>query len=703
MSDPATGDMSSEDQRRRDLPDPGRDGPGTGGPEKGTVEVEDLDVLDKRRKKAREAMTLRDRLGLGDSPESKMYRRLVGYVRPYRTVLVMTVFMAMLAGMTSAAAVLLLEQVLSPIVDRPVPSSGLSILRDLAGPLLDLAGAEGLLAALAAAARATAATVGVHWDSHPPETQLGLAILMFFGLTVFTEANNYLRRLTTRTVSLDLVRQLRFAVFDRLMDLSVRFFQKNPSGRLLSRVTNDLNNLGGVLVDVMVIYVPDFFKIFWMLVVLWIKAGWLTVAALFIGVLALVPAQRVARKIRRREHDNQKKMGSVYQAVQEVLQAQKIVKAFGAEEHERERFSVINDDFTRNRKRIASLRARTGPMMEVVGGLGIGLLLWLGGRHVLSGGMAGSTFMAVIFLIIAIIGSVRRLGETSTKIQAGFASADRVTTVLNSEPEIFDHDGAVELDGIREGIAFHDVDYSYDPQTRVLHGIDLKVPVGSSVAIVGPTGSGKSTIADLVPRFFDPESGRVTIDGRDVRDYTVESLRRHIAIVTQDTILFRDSLANNIAYARPGTSREDIIRAAKAAHCDEFISAMPEGYDTVVGERGLTLSGGERQRVAIARALLRDAPILILDEATSALDSQAEEIVQEAIDRLKEGRTTITIAHRLSTIRDSDNIVVIDRGAIAEQGAHDELLARGGLYSRLHKMQSGGGLERARRAAGGEV
>ncbi len=683
MSEPRTGNVSSSDQRPTE-----------------PVEVEDLDVLDLRRKSAREAMTLKDRLGMGQTPESKMYRRLFGYVRPYRSLLFLTVFMAMVAGMTSALGILLLEQVLSPIVDRPIPTTGMSILRDFLGTLMPSLGTDGALADVLGTFRLALASFRAYWGTFSPQSQLGLAILMYFSMTVFTEANNYMRRLATRTISLDLVRQLRAAVFDRLLDLSVRFFQKNPSGRLLSRITNDLGNLGGVLVDVMVVYFPDIFKIFWMLVVLWVKAGWLTVAALFIGVLALIPAQRVARRIRRREHENQKKMGNVYQVVQEVLQAQKIVKAFGAEGHERTRFNKINDDFTHNRMRIASLRARTGPMMETVGGLGIGLLLWLGGLHVLSGGMAGSTFMAVIFLIIAIIGSVRRLGETSTKIQAGFASADRVTTVLNSEPEIFDQPGAVELKGIEEGITLEDVDYSYDPETQVLHGVSIDVPKGTSVAIVGPTGSGKSTIADLVPRFFDPDAGRVAIDGRNLREYTVSSLREKIAIVTQDTLLFHDTIANNIAYARPETPREDIIRAAQAAHAHEFISAMPEGYDTIVGERGSTLSGGERQRVAIARALLRDAPILILDEATSALDSQAEEIVQDAIERLKQGRTTITIAHRLSTIRDNDNIVVIERGEIAEQGNHAQLLAKNGLYARLHRMQSGG-INASRRTAAG--
>jgi subfamily B ATP-binding cassette protein MsbA len=381
-------------------------------------------------------------------------------------------------------------------------------------------------------------------------------------------------------------------------------------------------------------------------------------------------------------------MGTLYNSIGEVLSAQKIVKAYGAEAHEAERFRRINDDWTQARMKAIAIKTRTGPMVELAGACGLGLIVWFGGLRVINGTWNAAEFMAILLVLVKLIGSMRRLGMLNNRVQTGIASADRVSTVLFAKREIVDEPGADELTSVDGGIELRSVSFGYDPGQPVLHDISFQVPRGGSLAIVGPTGSGKSTISDLLPRFFDPEQGVVMISGRDIRDYTVESLRRNIAIVTQDTILFQDTIAANIAYARPETPMEKIIEAAKAAHAHDFIMATPDGYETFVGERGMTLSGGERQRVAIARALLRDAPILVLDEATSALDSKAEKVVQGAIDTLKHGRTTVTIAHRLSTIRDADQILVIAEGRIAERGTHAKLLAAGGLYAEMWNAQT---------------
>jgi ABC-type multidrug transport system fused ATPase/permease subunit len=284
---------------------------------------------------------------------------------------------------------------------------------------------------------------------------------------------------------------------------------------------------------------------------------------------------------------------------------------------------------------------------------------------------------------------MRRLGDTNTKLHSGLSSADRVATVLYSQPELVDAPDAKPLGAFRESIRLRGVSYDHDPRHPVLRDISLELPRGKTLALVGPTGSGKTTLAELVPRFFDPDEGVVEIDGTDIRRYTIDSVRRLVAIVTQDPVLFRDTIAANIAYGRPDTPREAVVAAAKAAHAHDFIMRLPKGYETSVGERGLTLSGGERQRVSIARALIKDAPILILDEATSALDSASEAVVQQAIANLKAGRTTIVIAHRLSTVRDADLIVVLERGRIAQRGSHAELMRSGGLYADMVKIQQG--------------
>jgi subfamily B ATP-binding cassette protein MsbA len=306
---------------------------------------------------------------------------------------------------------------------------------------------------------------------------------------------------------------------------------------------------------------------------------------------------------------------------------------------------------------------------------------------VISGSWEAKDLFIVIGMLWQVIGALRRLSNTNTKLHGGLASADRVAMLLDSEPELVDAPGAVAVDGLQRGISFREVSYDHDPANPVLRDVTFELHKGKTLAVVGPTGSGKTTLADLIPRFYEVQGGAVLIDGRDVREITLASLRALVAVVTQDPVLFRDTIRANIAYARPDTPMEDIVAAARAAHAHDFIMRLPQGYDTIVGERGLSLSGGERQRVAIARALVKNAPILILDEATSALDSASEALVQQALANLKAGRTTVVIAHRLSTVRDADVILVLENGRIIETGAHNALMRKGGLYAEMVKIQ----------------
>jgi subfamily B ATP-binding cassette protein MsbA len=372
--------------------------------------------------------------------------------------------------------------------------------------------------------------------------------------------------------------------------------------------------------------------------------------------------------------------------LQESIQGNRIVKAFGMEKYEDQRFMQENHQLFKQTLRASRTKAIVAPAMELLASFAIGGVVWYGGWSVIAGGRTQGEFMAFMAAMFLMYGPFKGLTKTYTSVHQGLAGAERVFEILDEQPEIQDKPGARVAQSFKQKIEFHDVCFAYT-ETPVLKNIDLEIAAGQMVALVGMSGVGKSTLVDLIPRFYDVGSGSVTIDTVDVRDLTVESLREQIGIVTQYTFLFNDSVKNNIAYGRPDLPMDAIVAAAKAANAHEFISALPHGYDSVIGELGMQLSGGQRQRVAIARALLKNAPILILDEATSALDIDSERSVQEALENLMTTRTTIVIAHRLSTIRKADRIVVMVDGAIAEEGNHEELLACNGEYSRLYTKQ----------------
>ena len=487
-------------------------------------------------------------------------------------------------------------------------------------------------------------------------------------------------------VGLRIVQDVRNVLTRHLQFMSLSFFFRHPSGTLISRVANDVTLLRSALTDALASFLKDTTSLIVLVVVAFIKDWFLASLAFVVFPASVLPVMRLSRKIRRFARRGQISTGKLTVFLQESIQGNRIVKAFGMEEYEIQRFAKENFRLFKESLRASRIRGMVTPMMELLAAFGIGAVVWYGGSSVIAGGRTPGEFMAFMAAMFLMYQPFKSLTRTYTLLHQGLAGAERVFEILDEPPSIKDKPDAQSAPRFAKAIEFHDVSFAYGAKP-VLNRVNLTIRAGEVVALVGISGAGKSTLADLIPRFYDVSSGRITIDGVDIRDVSLATLRSQIGIVTQHTFLFDDTVRNNIAYGDPQRGMEDVAAAARAAHADEFITSMPNGYDSVIGEMGMQLSGGQRQRLAIARALLKDAPILILDEATSALDSDSERMVQDALERLMIKRTTLVIAHRLSTIRKADRIVVLVDGSIAEEGTHEELLARKSEYSRLYSLQ----------------
>ena len=483
-----------------------------------------------------------------------------------------------------------------------------------------------------------------------------------------------------------LSRTFRNLLARHLQFMSLSFFSRHPSGTLISRVANDVTLLRSALTDALASFLKDTTSLIVLVVVAFIKDWFLASLAFVVFPASVLPVMRLSRKIKRFAKRGQISTGKLTVFLQESIQGNRIVKAFGMEEYELQRFARENFRLFKQSLRACRIRGIVTPMMELLAAFGIGTVVWYGGSSVVAGGRTPGEFLAFMAAMFLMYQPFKSLTRTYTVLHQGLAGAERVFEILDEPPSIKDKPEAKIAPRFAKAIEFHDVSFAYGAKP-VLSRVNLTIRAGEVVALVGMSGAGKSTLADLIPRFYDVNSGQITIDGVDIRDVSVATLRSQIGIVTQHTFLFDDTARNNIAYGDPERGMDDVIAAAKAAHADEFIRSMPNGYDSQVGEMGMQLSGGQRQRLAIARALLKDAPILILDEATSALDSDSERMVQEALEHLMTERTTLVIAHRLSTIRNADRIVVLVDGTIAEEGTHEELLARKSEYSRLYSLQ----------------
>jgi subfamily B ATP-binding cassette protein MsbA len=510
-----------------------------------------------------------------------------------------------------------------------------------------------------------------------------LAIVALFILKgVFDYGQAYLMSFVGQRIITD----LREKVYHHLHSLALPFFTKNPTGVLMSRIMNDVNLVQGAVTDAVTGLLKDIFTIIGLVFVIFYRDWRLALIALVVFPVAVYPIVKFGRKLRSYSTRTQMTLADLSTMLLETISGNRIVKAFNMEEYERKRFSKMNEKLFRIMLKSLRVRAVSHPLMETLGGLGIAAIVFYGGYNVIQGTATPGTFFSFLTALMMLYEPVKRLSNVNNSIQQGLAGASRIFEILDTVPEIRNKPGALDLARIREGIEFQNVSFKYE-EDWVLKNINLKIRAGEVVAFVGSSGGGKTTLANLVPRFYDVNSGRILIDGVDIRDLTVESLRGKIAIVTQQTILFNDTVEQNIAYGNIGEPHEKIVAAAEAAYAHNFIRNLSEGYRTLIGEQGVKLSGGERQRVSIARALLKNAPILILDEATSSLDSESEVEVQKALEFLMQGRTTLVIAHRLSTIRKADRIIVISNGEIVEEGTHEELLERDGEYRKLFLLQ----------------
>ena len=507
-----------------------------------------------------------------------------------------------------------------------------------------------------------------------------VAIYMLKGLC------SYVQTILMNFIGQRVVADIRNRLYQVIQTQSMSFFTKNPTGILMSRITNDVNSMQGAVSEAVTSLLKDSFTLICLMFVIFYRDWQLALVAMVIFPVTIYPIATFGRKIRKLATRTQVTMGSLTTLLQETISGARIVKAFGREDYESSRFSRENENLLKLTLKSVTISAVSSPFMEFLGGVGIAAIIFYGGYQVIQGVSTPGTFFSFLAALILLYEPIKRLTNVNNTIQQGIAGAQRVFSIIDAVPEIRNKPEAIPLPAISKAIDIRNVTFRYE-DTPVLKQINLSVRAGEAVAFVGMSGGGKTTLVNLIPRFYDVSEGQILIDGRDIRDVTMESLRAQIGIVTQQTILFNDTVRNNIIYGDIEKTEADVIRAAKAANAHHFIMNLPEGYDTVIGEQGTKLSGGERQRISIARALLKDAPILVLDEATSSLDTEAEIEVQEALENLMKGRTTLVIAHRLSTIRNADRIVVLVNGEIVEEGTHEALLDKKGEYFRLYQMQ----------------
>ena len=569
----------------------------------------------------------------------KNYIRLMKYIRPYTKQLAAAVACIVLA----AGANLYMPWIIKDMIDKVLMERDMAMLNLIAGGI----------------------------------------IVVFFFRGVFYYGQSYLVSFVGQRVVID----IREALFEKFQRMPLAYFDRHQTGEIMSYVTNDVQALQNALVDKLIEFVTEASILIGSIVLMFYLDWKLTLITLITVPLVGQAMKIFGRKLKKSGTVIQERLADINSLLQESIAAVRVVKSFVRERYEIERFRRQNElNFQAEMKNV-QLSSLLTPTVEFLAAITVTIILWIGGYEVVQGEITAGSLVAFLTYAVNLANPVKRIGRIYGTVQRAMAAADRVFDVIDMEETIHDKEGAVPLPEIEGRVAVKDVSFSYKEGAPALSHVSLEASPGQLVAFVGPSGAGKSTIANLIPRFYEVNEGVIEIDGHDVRDVTLDSLREQIGIVPQETMLFSSSVRENIRYGRLDATDEEIEEAARAANAEEFILQLPEGYETKIGERGLNLSGGQRQRIAIARAILKNPRILILDEATSALDTESEKIVQAALDKLMVGRTSFAIAHRLSTIFNADCIYVIDGGHIVEQGTHAELLAAGGLYSTLYNIQ----------------
>ena len=516
---------------------------------------------------------------------------------------------------------------------------------------------------------------------------LRLAAVAALAIAALGAICSFTQKYLTTSIGQWVMHDLRRTLYSHVQRLSLSYHDKSQTGDLISRVTSDIDAIQSFITSGLLGALVDTLTLAGMVGVMFYINWRFTLIALSVAPVLFAVVFTYTRRIKKAARAVRKKEGEMVSTIQEVLTSIRVVKAFAREDFEQRRLEEESLESVEIALRARSLKAKLSPLVEMIVAVGTSLVLWFGARMVLNGNLSAGSLIVFVFYLGKMYKPMQDLSKMTDAYSKAVVGYERIREVLETHREVMDLPGARPARAFRGQIEFEHVTFGYEPGVAVLRDINIRIEPGQVAAVVGPTGAGKTTIVSLIARFYDPGSGRVKIDGRDVRSYTQKSVRQQISFVLQETLLFHGPVWYNIAYGKPGASRKEILWAAETANAREFIERMPEGYDTIVGERGVTLSGGQRQRIAIARAVIRNSPILILDEPSSGLDASSEKLVFEALDRLMEGKTSIVIAHRLSTIRRADTIFVVKDGAIVERGSHEKLLQAGGVYAELYELQ----------------